>query len=252
MHQVLGRHPLAHEDRPEGKCRQSDERRIELVRNARGETNPLFRRRVGIDINHHRCIGHDRTRSIAGLGTWQDNDVLQTKYHPLDRTNAPTCIAATDLSRRRREPPRQALDIGGDVVGLRSCQRKIHLGVGPDQVEDERFGVEPVFSADRQERRRIGHDVVARIGGYDVAGGASLLREPLAALDVGGVPARSHQRETETAADGDSFHPRPPCRDPVRPHEANLSGMVPVHIDPGQTRFGGRNGRNRSIVTGRS
>jgi hypothetical protein len=36
-----------------------------------------------------------------------------------------------------------------------------------------------------------------------------------------------------------------------RPHDANMSVMVPAHIDPGQTRFGGRIGRDGPIVTDR-
>jgi hypothetical protein len=78
-----------------------------------------------------------------------------------------------------------------------------------------------------------------------MAGGASLLRKPFAALDVASAPARSRQREADIAADGNAFHPKTS----VRPHDANTSGMAPVHIDPGQTRFDGRIGRDGPIVT---
>jgi hypothetical protein len=34
--------------------------------------------------------------------------------------------------------PRQALDISGDIIGLRAGQCEIHLGVRSDQVENQR------------------------------------------------------------------------------------------------------------------
>jgi Transposase IS66 family len=53
------------------------------------------------------------------------------------------------------------------------------------QVENECFSVEAVFSSDRQKRRRVSNQVVARAARYDVAGGAALLGQPSATLDIG-------------------------------------------------------------------
>src|SRR5258708_6832528 len=91
----------------------------------------------------------------------------------------------TSTGRNRRGTlPRQALDIGRDIFGLGPGQREIHLGVRSDQVENERFGIEAEFSPDRQERRCIRNQVVARAARYDMADCAPLLDQPFAPLDI--------------------------------------------------------------------
>jgi hypothetical protein len=115
--------------------------------------------------------------------------------------------------------------IGREVIGLGSAQREIHLGVRSHQVENECFGVEAVFSSDRQERR-VSNQVVARAARYDVAGGAALLGQPSATLDIGSERTQGRDQQAETAAERNSFHQRPPegARGTARPSILALRG----------------------------
>jgi hypothetical protein len=102
------------------------------------------------------------------------------------------------------------LDVGRDVIGLGTAQRKIHLGVRPNQIENQRFGIEAIFSSDREERRSVRNEIVARTAGHDMTRGAALLRQLSAAFEIGGMRLRSCEKNCKTT-DGNAIHQRPPA-----------------------------------------
>jgi len=123
----------------------------------------------------------------------------------------------------------QTLDEGCNVVGLGAAQRKIHFAVRSDQIENQRFGIEAVLSSDHEEGRSIRNEIVAGTAGHDVTGGAPLLGQASAALDIGGLSLRGRKRKRETT--GNPIH-LPPPNSGVH---SSLGGKRLVLIDPCQT-----------------
>jgi len=121
----------------------------------------------------------------------------------------------------------QTLDVSRDVVGLGATQRKIHLAMRADQIENQRFGIEAVLSSNRKEGWSIRNEIVAGTAGHDVTGRSPLLGQPSAALDIGGLYLRSREKKCETT--GNSIHSPPPNSGLY-----SLGGERLVHIDPRQ------------------
>jgi hypothetical protein len=85
---------------------------------------------------------------------------------------------------------------------------KFIFAVRSDQIENQGFGIEAVLSSDREEGRSIRNEIVAGAAGHDVTGGAPLLGQESAALDIGGLNLRGCKRKRETT--GNPIHLPPP------------------------------------------
>jgi len=136
--------------------------------------------------------------------------------------------AVTSFSRIALRLSCQSLDIGRDVVGLRSAQCKIHPAVRSDQIEKQRFSIKAVLSSDREEGRSVRNEIVAGTAGHDVTGGAALLGQPSAALHVGSLSLQGRKSKRETT--GNAIHEPPPIL------LYSFGGEQLVRIDPDQQR----------------
>jgi hypothetical protein len=76
----------------------------------------------------------------------------------------------------RPSPSDSSRPISAVVTAVNVLIRRRALGVRCYEVKDKRFGIKPVFPAERRERRRVGHDVIARLGA--AAPACSFFQEP--------------------------------------------------------------------------
>jgi hypothetical protein len=91
---------------------------------------------------------------------------------------------------------RVATPISAVVTAVNVLIRRRALSVRSYEVKGEHFGIKPVFPAERQERRRVGHDVIARLGA--AAPACSFFQEPSSRTLISGqIIAPSNRRFTK-------------------------------------------------------
>jgi hypothetical protein len=139
---------------------------------------------------------------------------------------------------------RQTLDVSRDVVGLGATQRKIHLAMRSDQIENQRFGIEAVLSSNREEGRSIRNEIVAGTAGHDVTGGAPLLGQASAALDIGGLSLQGRKRKRKTT--GNPIH-LPPPNSGVKTASAGSGLFTLIRVNRSDVAHGHRSQGRRVI-----